>query len=77
MLWLEDRNKKAVYFEDGRLNLIKSEIFNMSKIIDVRGVGEIFVFSANGRSYAELVLISGERKTFPDFLSAESYARGR
>jgi hypothetical protein len=48
----------------------------MSKIIDVRGVGEIFVFSCNGRKYVELVLISGERKTFPDFLSAESYARG-
>jgi hypothetical protein len=48
----------------------------MSKIIDVRGVGEIFVFSCNGRSYTELVLISGERKTFPDFLSAVNFARG-
>jgi hypothetical protein len=49
----------------------------MSKIIDVRGVGEIFVFSCNGKSYAELVLISGERKTFPSFVSAVAFARGR
>lgn len=49
----------------------------MSKIIDVRGVGEIFVFSCNGKSFVELVTITGERKTFPDLCTADSYARGR
>jgi hypothetical protein len=48
----------------------------VSKIIDVRGVGEIFVFSCNGKSFVELVLLTGDRKTFPDILSADNYARG-
>ena len=49
----------------------------MSKIIEIRGVGEIFSFPCGEKVFCELVMYSGERKTFPDFLSAESYARGR
>jgi hypothetical protein len=49
----------------------------MSKIIEIRGVGEIFSFPCGEKMYCELVMYSGERKTFPSFVSAVAFARGR